>query len=41
MTFDQVDLTRALDAHVTLNLDNEREAEVVDQLLKGPCKESK
>ena len=37
----KVDLKRALDMNIYINLDNEREMELTDELLKNECKGSK
>ena len=37
----QADIKGALEAGIIMNLDNEHEAEVLDQLLKNECKDFK
>ena len=39
MTLSQADVKTAIEAGIIMNLDNEHEAEMVDELLKNECKD--
>ena len=39
MTLSQADIKIAIEAGIIMNLDNEHEAEMVDELLKNQCKD--
>ena len=39
MTLSQADIKTAIEAGIIMNLDNEHEAEMVDELLKNQCKD--
>ena len=39
LTLSQADIKIAIEAGIIMNLDNEHEAEMVDELLKNQCKD--